>query len=294
MITIKLQWWLWNQMFQYAIWKSLSIKYNTKLILDNSFNKNKFPQKNLTYRDYELNIFWIKENFNFLSKLLDKITILNYIIHPYFFYIINKILFWKKYIKENNWKYIKNLDNDIYLDWYWQTNKYFLKYENEIKNIFQVKTQINKKNNDFLNIIKQNYKNTVSIHIRRWDYITSKQANLWHWTCDLNYYLNAIKYIKNHIKNPFFVIFSDDINWVKKNMNFWNNVLFIEWNNWKWYEDLRLMYNCANHIIANSSFSWWWAFLWKNNKKIVIAPFKWLNNKNYDTSNIIPNNWIKI
>jgi len=281
-------------MFQYAIWKSLSLKYNTDLLIDDTFNKNRFPQKNLTYRDYELDAFWIEKKINSLSKIFNKLPILNKIVHPYFFSIINK---WNNkliYIKEDNWKYIENLNNNIYLDWFWQTSKYFSEYEKEIKEIFQVKTDINKKNNEILGIIKNNYINTDSIHIRRWDYITNTQANSWHGTCNTNYYKKAVDVIKSTINKPFFIIFSDDINWVKKNMNFWDNILYVEWNNWKWYEDLRLMYSCANHIIANSSFSWWWAYLWKNPNKIVISPSKWLNDKNYDTTNIIPNNWIKI
>jgi hypothetical protein len=294
MITTKLQWWLWNQMFQFAIWKSLSLKYNTNLVIDDTFNKNRFPQKNLTYRDYELNVFWIENELNKISKIFNKITFLNKIIHPYIINTINKIYNWKRYIKENNWKYIKYISDNVYLDWFWQTSNYFKDYEEEIKEIFEVKTEINWNNKEILDLINKNYSNTVSIHIRRWDYITNSQANSWHGTCDTNYYLKAIKHIKDNIKEPYFIIFSDDIEWVKDNMDFWNNSLFVEGNDWKWHEDLRLMYSCANHIIANSSFSWWWAYLWKNKNKIIIAPYKWLNNENYDTSNIIPNKWIKI
>lgn len=293
MITIKLSWWIWNQMFEFATAKSLAKKYNTKIILDKTFINNKFFLNNHTYRNYELeSVFWIKEDETFFSKLSSKYNIINKLIHPFIYQLIYKSLFRKKYIKENNWKFIENIWDNTYLDWYWQNSKYFENIENDLKDIFIVKTKISKKNQEILDQINRNFKNSVSIHIRRWDYITNSQANSWHWTCSQDYYNKAITYIKNNIDNPFFIIFSDDMHWVKQNMFFWENNIFIEWNSWE--DDLRLMYNCGNHIIANSSFSWWWAYLWKNPNKIVIAPKKWLNNENYDYSNILLSNWIKL
>lgn len=293
MITLKLSWWLGNQMFQYATGLALSKKYNTELIIDNSFINNRFPLNNYTFRKYELaEVFNILEKETFLSKLSSKYKILNKIIHPYFYDLINKLIYRNKYIKEINWKYIENIWNNVYLEWYWQTAKYFEKYDDEIKEIFQVKTEISEKNQKIINLIEKNYLNTVSVHIRRWDYVSNSNAASWHGTCNDDYYKKAVKIIKEQISNPYFIIFSDDIHWVKKNMDFWDNVLFVEWN--KWPDDLRLMQTCANNIIANSSFSWWWAYLWKNKNQVVIAPSKWLNDSNYDTSNILPNNWIKI
>jgi hypothetical protein len=292
MITIKLSWWLGNQMFQYALWIALSKKYNTELFIDESFIKNRFPINNYTFRNYELDVFKIEKNVTKISKLLELFPILNKIIHPYFYDLINRFIYKNNYIKEVNWKYIENIWDNVYLDWYWQTAKYFDEYEKEIKEIFQVKTKISEENQEIINLIEKNYLNTVSVHIRRWDYVSNLNAASWHWTCNDNYYNKSINIIKEHINNPYFIVFSDDISWVKENMNFWDNVLFVEWN--KWHDDLRLMQACTNHIIANSSFSWWWAYLWKNPNKIIIAPSKWLNNPNYDTSNILANNWIKI
>ncbi len=288
MITIKLQWWLWNQMFQYALGKALSLRYKTELVLDHSFIENRFPQKNLSYRHYEMNIFWIQEKHKYPNNLW------NIILHPKLYDIKNKILYWRKYIKENAWKYISNIPDNVYLDWFWQTSKYFDAFEKEIKNIFEVKNKIKGNNKKILNYINKNYKNTVSIHIRRWDYITNSAANSWHGICSNKYYQEAIKYIKTKIEKPFFIVFSDEIDWVKKNMNFWKDALFVKGNEKKWYEDLRLMSSCAHHIIANSSFSWWGAYLWKNSKKNIIAPKKWLNNNDYDCSYIIPHTWKKI
>ena len=293
MIAIKIFWWLWNQMFQYSTAFALSRKYNTKILIDKSFINNRFPISNYTFRKYELDIvFNTYEKESILSKFSSKYKILNKIIHPYFYDIINKIIYKKNYIKEINWKYIKNIWNNVYLNWYWQTSDYFKEYENEIKNIFEVKTKISQKNQEILNTITNNFLNTVSIHIRRWDYISNQNASSWHGTCNNDYYTKAINIIKEQINNPLFIVFSDDIDWVKNNMIFSDNTIFIEWN--KWEDDLRLMYNCGNHIIANSSFSWWGAYLWKNKNKIIIAPSKWLNEINYNTSNILPDNWIKI
>lgn len=281
-------------MFQYAIWKSLSIKYKTKIIFDLTFIKNRFPSNKFTLRNYELDFFWISENEDFSSKIIDIFPILKQIIHPYLFKILNKIRFGKKYIQESWWRYEKNIPDNIYLDWYWQSYKYFDSIWNELKEIFEVKTEIDNENQKILDLIKKDFLNSVSVHVRRWDYITNNNASSWHWVCSVDYYNEAIKYITEKIDNSYFFVFSDDIAWVKENIYFWKNVYFVDNNNWKWHEDLRLMYNCGNHIIANSSFSWWWAYLWRNEYKIILAPKKWLQNDKYSFDNLIPNDWIKI
>ena len=181
-----------------------------------------------------------------------------------------------------------------YLDWYWQSYLYFDKYKYEIQDTFTIKTEVSKKNKNIIDLIEKNYNKSVSVHIRRGDYVTNKNASKWHWVCDINYYNKINKNIKEKIKNIFFFVFSDDIEWVKQNIDFWKNVYFVDNNIWKWYEDLRLMYSCANHVIANSSFSWWWAYLWRNKNKIIIAPKKWLLIDDYNYSDILPDNWIKI
>ena len=293
MITIKLSWWLWNQMFQYAYWYSLAKKYNTKLVLDKTFLTNKNIKLKCTKWPYELDIFNISDKLSFFSQLSEKFEFLNYI-NTKIFQMFNYLIYNKNYILDNYWELIFDIKNNSYLNWYWFSHKYFSEYSEDIIKIFEVKKDISEKNKNYIEIINKNYLNTVSVHIRRWDYIISNSKS-WKGLWDTHYYEESLKYIKNKIRNPLFIVLSDDIEWVKENINFWENVIFIDWNEKAWYEDLRIMYSCANHIIANSTFSWWGAYLWKNKNKIVIAPKQWFFvTNNYNQSNYLPENWIKI
>ena len=128
-----------------------------------------------------------------------------------------------------------------------------------------------------LNERLNNEENSVGIHIRRGDYLKNwKYRGL----CGIDYYQKAIAYILEHIKSPKFFLFSDDINWVKENISpllKGYNVTFVNWNHSiNSYKDMQLMAMCKNLIIANSSFSWWAAYLNQNNP-IVVAPEKWIN-----------------
>jgi hypothetical protein len=181
----------------------------------------------------------------------------------------------------------------VYYSGYWQSEKYFKNAEDIIRQQFTFKDNLISKKNKAL--IKQySNKNTVSIHIRRGDYVTNTDANiLLGGLCDLSYYENAISYINKNVSEPFFHFFSDDIDWVKENFSSLNNVSFINWNygadSW---QDMMLMSNCKHNIIANSSFSWWGAWLNNNPNKIVIAPSKWFNS--HKALDIVSENWIKI
>jgi hypothetical protein len=139
--------------------------------------------------------------------------------------------------------------------------------------------------------------NSVSIHIRRLDYMTDPKWRCSHGDiCDATYYANAINYIKQYVVDPQFIVFSDTQNWAKNNLPI-ENAIYVDWNKGKdSFRDMQLMSLCKHNIIANSSFSWWGAWLNKNHNKIVIAPSKWLNiydNVTYTLKFIYPE-WICI
>lgn len=135
---------------------------------------------------------------------------------------------------------------------------------------------------------------SVSIHFRRGDYVTNKS----YLVLDLKYYYNAVELIRSKLKNPNFYIFSDDIDWVKRNFkNKLKSKITFQDCNLSNIEDLMLMSNCKHNIIANSTFSWWGAWLNKNLDKIVIAPSKFFKDDIYNTnlkSTYYPQNWIII
>ena len=137
--------------------------------------------------------------------------------------------------------------------------------------------------------------NSVSIHVRRGDYLTNPVTFQTHGLCDIDYYKKAIDEILDLVDKPHFFIFSDDQSWAKSNIIFGAPTDYVMHNNsLKNYEDLRLMSYCRHHIIANSSFSWWGAWLGNNPEKIVIAPKKWFNDPKIDTTDLIPDTWLRL
>jgi hypothetical protein len=134
--------------------------------------------------------------------------------------------------------------------------------------------------------------NAVSIHVRRGDYVDSKKSLQFHGLCDISYYQRCIELIEKKIREPSFFVFSDDISWAKDNIRINHPIIFVDHNTAKTaHEDLRLMTHCEHHIISNSSFSWWGAWLCQNPGKIVVAPQQWFKSAIHDTKDLIPRGW---
>ncbi|MDD3060131.1 MAG: alpha-1,2-fucosyltransferase, partial [Sulfurimonas sp.] len=137
--------------------------------------------------------------------------------------------------------------------------------------------------------------NSVSLHVRRGDYVSNKNATSYHGVSSLDYYYNAIETISKKISNPILYIFSDDIPWVRENLIVSLPIVFIENTNTdRPFEDIYLMSLCKHNIIANSTFSWWGAYLNSNLEKNVIAPKKWFNDPVINTEDLIPSSWTRI
>jgi hypothetical protein len=180
-----------------------------------------------------------------------------------------------------------------YIRGFWQTEKYFQSISEIIRQEFAFRFSPDEKNYELLNIIKNT--NAVSIHIRRGDYVSVVKTNQLHGLCDLSYYINSVNIISNKYPNVHFFIFSDDIPWARANLVLDSPCTYVDINSENnSHEDLRLMTYCKHNIIANSSFSWWGAWLNKNPKKIVIAPKKWMTNVSVESIELIPDTWIKI
>ncbi len=298
MILIKIYGGLGNQMFQYAFGRTLAHKFNTKLILDTSLLK--IVDRNTTKREFELEIFSIKVNFansNDLNKFRRTyINRINSRLNKMFrFPIITK----SKIIYEADYEILNKVSPNKLIDTLlfgsWQSEKYFSSFEKEIRNDFKFRRKLDEKNLLLAERIKAT--NSISIHIRRGDYADNLETNKTHGLCTIDYYIKSINYIKQIIENPMFFIFSDDIEWATRNLKIDDEHEFITWNKNKDSSiDMQMMSYCKHNIIANSSFSWWGAWLNSNPNKIVIAPKRWFANetKNLQTNNLIPETWLRL
>lgn len=260
MIVTKLQGGLGNQLFQWAYGKSLSIQLNQPLYLDLSFLNRNIP--GITKREYELHYF---------DKILDQ-TIESLSEHN-----LSNLKYQRVTDRQNTFLYP---DTNYYLDGYFQNEKYFLQFTDIIKRQLEPRESVITEVYDIARQIQDC--DSISLHVRRTDYL----SNPFHQTKDTNYYNSALEQIKTYDK---LFVFSDDISWCKSNLQF-DDIIFIE--NLSNIQDLYLMSLCKNNIIANSSFSWWAAWLNNNPDKNVVCPNSWF--RGVEASSFVPSNWIKI
>jgi hypothetical protein len=284
---------LGNQLFQYAIARRIAYERNVPLKLDIfGFNDYKLRSYKLRFFNIEAEIA-SQEEISRIKKYSD-----NRIIEKVYQKIDNIIPYSKKrYFKEQFFPYdprIEMITDNVYLEGYWQTEKYFKSIASIIRSEITLKEEMNGKNRDLKEKIL-NDKHSVSIHVRRRDYVTNNLTNQIHGCCSLTYYYKGIQKINDFLDSPNYYVFSDDIPWTKKNLKINNPIIYVENEEpEKDCEELILMSLCRHHIIANSSFSWWGAWLGNNADKITIAPSRWVNDPSRDMSDIIPDEWIKI
>jgi hypothetical protein len=273
-------------MFQYAYVRAISLRNNVPFLLDINWYKNyalhgygleKFTIQKSYAEDYQIPWYmqwqWKKHHL-ILQSILKKIN--------------------RNHYQEKHFHFDKDMLNITrwYIEWYFQSEKYFADFANDIRKDFSFMQEASQKNRETINTI--NTCNAVSLHIRRWDYV-SNPVNGFYNVCDLAYYQRAIAYMATHISDPIFFIFSDDIQRVKDNLKIDYPHHYIDWNNADTnYEDMRLMSLCKHNIIANSSFSWRWAWLNSNPHKIIVWPKRRFSTDKLNYKDVIPPEWIKI
>ena len=281
-----------NQMFQYAAGRALSLERGQSLRLDVSgFVSYGLHQGFELHRVFDCQAVIADESevrsilgWQFSSairRLLARQSLSvfrgdGYIVEPHFHY----------------WPKIKNIPQDCYLDGYWQSEKYFQDVSSVIRTDFIFKTPLSSRNAEVAAHIGQ--LNSVSLHIRRGDYATDPIVNVTQGLCTIEFYRKAIQYVADRIRQPYLFIFSDDIAWVKDNLKIDMPCRYIDHNHGtESYNDMYLMSLCQHNIIANSTFSWWGAWLNPNPKKITIAPKKWFVNKN-KVKDLFPQGWVAL
>jgi hypothetical protein len=290
MLLIKLQGGLGNQMFQYAAAKGVS-KTNQHIHLDHLFlEKNNIDTGHFTARDYQLQIFKNLKANKATPHQLNLFKSLS------LYYKFLRLLFKTTVIKQTGNEYISLAEpaksTNLYLDGYFQSEKYFKHKRQQLMEEFEFPS-LDTGNEQLKNKII-NAPNSVSIHIRRGDYLKSPIIYDIHGVVPLNYYYKALNILESSHPNLSLFIFSDDSNWAQANLNVPDvDTYFVTGNqlrnSWK---DMALMRCCKHHIIANSSFSWWGAWLSQNNGD-VFAPSNWFNaaNVRFNINDFIPDNW---
>ncbi len=289
MLVVRLVGGLANKMFQYALYKSL-LNAGMDVYIDNFSWKPKWDFEHINlekvFTNVEFRVIDIENNRklgggqDLFSKLRRKVHL-----------FANK-----HYIKNIDFKYnpsLFDLKGNYYLEGLWQTEKYFINIKNKIMHDFMFAEFTNKNNLSLA--IKLDSEQSIAIHVRKGtDYIRQNTFG----TCSLNYYQKAIKYMNQNVLNPIYYVFTDNQQWVDENFKEFQYKV-IDWNPISGpdnYLDMQLMSVCKHNIIANSSYSWWAAWLNRNPNKIVIGPKKWFNTEyqKLDTSDLLPDDWIKL
>lgn len=279
-----------NQLFQYAFFLAIKEKFNEPVKLD-AFDMEDYALHNgfELERIFNLNADYcsldekkqLQGTKNILTKIVKEIR--KHIPFINTSYIKEKKHHHFSYHPEN----FGTPNTDIYYRGPWQSPKYFENVEGILREQLVFPAFTSNKSHDLVEDIKD--KETVAVHIRRGDYLKHKALG---GICDLPYYNNAIQEISKRVESPLYVIFSDDITWCKENIKV-DNARFVDWNTGiQSFEDMHLMSLCKHNIIANSSFSWWGAWLNANPNKQVIAPNKWIHYTN--ALGILPEEWITV
>ena len=244
----------------------------------------------MTPRYYALGVYNIKAR---KISLKEKSLLLFRVLPPFrYLYEIGLVKSSFTYYREPHYQFdpgLHQLAGDLIIEGYWQSGRYFADISDELRRDLEPISPLGINAQKILDLIRRG--NSVSLHIRRGDYISNTAAAKNFFVCDNAYYQSAVAFVAERVTNPVFFVFTDDPSWVEKEFRIDFPMVHVSRPNaWPAHDDLRLMSHCNNHIIANSSFSWWGAWLNPRQKKIVVAPARWFR-KNRNMQDLIPPEW---
>ena len=283
MVLVEVSGGLGNQMFQYACGKALAIRNNAALALDLSW----FERQEL--RQFELWRYAIRHEECAHAGLLSLRTA-----HKLRRWG-ERLLFGNRRIREKSTGYddtVFHAKGNLYLQGFWQSEKYFRDCKEPIKEELCLVEPLDAANQAWANKIQQS-KNAVSVHIRRGDYLTVPANQVTFEELSIEYYNNALKIMEALLGEINVFVFSNDLLWARENLISDAPMFFVDANDeHNGHKDMRLMSLCSHNIIANSTFSWWGAWLNRNPNKIVISPRTWFKKEDMNHDDIIPEDWI--
>ena len=303
MITVNIIGGLGNQMFQYSLGKHLALTNNTDLKIDVSLlEDHSSKSEKQVHRNFELDVFKMdvqfcseKEKIYFNGKPRKKLIGKTYNFIRNFF--TKKRLVIEKGRGFN--KKVKTIKGNRCIVGGWQSPIYFAEIRKELIGLFTLSEKVLNKSSfqNYETLIKR-MPNSTGLHVRRGDYVTNKYYNNLLGVLPKGYYEKAVNIIEKKCNQLSIFIFSDDMEWCKKNLSFNHKVIFVQNEKSKFgaAADMKLMSLCEHQIISNSTFAWWAAWLNVNELKTVIAPQQWvnkkyLNNPNVHSVDIIPSDW---
>jgi len=292
-IIVRLQGGLGNQMFQYAIGRRLSLHHNTELKLDLTALLDRTPRENVVYRNFELGAFDIQatvapqsalKKYKWKDSKNRVYRRANYILR----YPIQRL------VKEKHFHFDEQAiraPRNAYLTGYWQSYRYFQDIEEIIRSDFAFTEQMKLRYRSLSERAASS--NSICLNVRRGDFVSNPAISKTHGVCEIDYFYRALDFVKARFQEPEILVFSDDIDWCRKNLGFGCPTLFMDFEG-NSYEYLYLMSSCRHFIIPNSTFGWWAAWLSESPNKIVVVPKEWFTNPEIITSDLIPDKWHRI
>ncbi len=278
---------LGNQLFQYALGRTIAASRSTTLKLDIT------DYETYKVQAYALHHFNVIESFatrdeirrlrggGWMVKRLSR--------------RLHRLIPFRKdsYVLEKGFAFdpeVLKSPDDVYLEGYWQSEKYFASTEGLLRREFTIRQSLSGRNQEMAARIAGC--NAVSLHVRRGDYVSDPDSSRVHGLCGADYHQAAVRRIAEVIPQPHLFVFSDDPEWAATNLHLDHPMTIVTGNDTRRdYEDLHLMSLCKHHIVANSSFSWWGAWLDTNPDKIVIVPARWFGREQHDTRDLFPPAW---
>lgn len=292
MVIVRLNGGLANQMFEYAMARTVAHRRQTSVRLDfqslnadrkrcyclGAWKINAAPASSVDYLRLRCVSKW--------HRMLNRPG-------PYYA---------EPYVSEQSFGFDSNVlkaPRHCLLIGYWQSEKYFKEIEPIIRREFTLRAEPSAKTQEVAREIRAS--NSVSVHIRRGDYVSDPDSHRAHGTCSTQYYENAAAHIARRVDHPHLFVFSDEPQWVRENLNLPFSMTFVDHNSpgdsqapGREHEDLWLMALCRHAILANSSFSWWGAWLNPEHNRIVIRPKQWARDPRFEPRDLIPDSWIAL
>lgn len=286
---------LGNQLFQYAVARTIALKTGAVVTLNLEwFDAVQFDKKN-TVRRYALSpfdlpvelkrpwpgrlriVYWLRSARSLLRRVLS-------------FVGMSKIIRERKFSFDSN---ILRAEPPVRLIGYWQSWKYFDDVATVLRKEIGTPRRLSQESAAMMSRIVNS--DAICVHIRRGDYISNPVANQAHGTCSLAYYQHGLDYVSASLERPHVFVFTDDVAWSCENFSTHLPLTVVDINPpERAHEDLWLMAACRHFVIANSSLSWWGAWLSLSAGKKVVCPDRWFNNVDHDTSDLLPPDWVRM